>query len=135
MTFCGIVSKQFKKYLTLHVDNSKQKTWRTYDFPVWERVKHYGVPSICCYIYPHSMLDGCVVDRKSDILTLSSYHSYWENLCLFLFSFSKAKTNKHKNSFFPEQKWMNIFACEYYIFEIIKLLYLSIKNVGYQCAL
>jgi hypothetical protein len=25
MTFCGIVSKQFKKYLTLHVDNSKQK--------------------------------------------------------------------------------------------------------------
>jgi hypothetical protein len=33
------VSKQFKKYLTLHVDNSKQ-TWRTCDFPVWERVKH-----------------------------------------------------------------------------------------------
>jgi hypothetical protein len=25
MIFCGIVSKQFKKYLTLHVDNSKQK--------------------------------------------------------------------------------------------------------------
>ena len=34
------MSKQFKKYLTLHVDNSKQKTWRTCDFPVWERVKH-----------------------------------------------------------------------------------------------
>jgi hypothetical protein len=26
------VSKQFKKYLTLHVDNSKQKWW-TCDFP------------------------------------------------------------------------------------------------------
>jgi hypothetical protein len=32
--------KQFKKYLTLRVDNSKQKTWRTCDFPGWERVKH-----------------------------------------------------------------------------------------------
>jgi len=29
------VSKQFKKYLTLHVDNSKQKKWQTCDFPVW----------------------------------------------------------------------------------------------------
>ena len=40
MIFCGIVSKQFKKYLTLYVDNSKQKKWWTFDFPVWERVKH-----------------------------------------------------------------------------------------------
>jgi hypothetical protein len=40
MIFCGIVSKQFKKYLTLHVDKVSKKTWWTFDFPVWERVKH-----------------------------------------------------------------------------------------------
>ena len=35
------MSKLFKKYLTLHVDNSKQQKWRTCDFPVWKkRVKH-----------------------------------------------------------------------------------------------
>jgi hypothetical protein len=33
MTFCGIVSKQFKKYLTLHVDNSKQKNMADMWFP------------------------------------------------------------------------------------------------------
>ena len=32
-----LTKKQFKKYLTLHVN---KKTWWTCDFPVWERVKH-----------------------------------------------------------------------------------------------
>jgi hypothetical protein len=40
MTFCGIVSKQFKKYLICMLTIVNKKTWQTCDFPVWERVKH-----------------------------------------------------------------------------------------------
>jgi hypothetical protein len=75
------VSKQFKKYLTLHVDNSKQQIWRTCDFPyeviyVIKTVMKYHLKKIDTSVHQPlpNMVQRLFADAINDVIWFMNIH-------------------------------------------------------------
>ena len=68
------MSKQFNKYLTLHVDNSisKQQKWRTCDFPVWKKERN----TLFLFIMRTPPAKWRIYVKSSALCTSNGYFTY-----------------------------------------------------------